>query len=81
MLKILKTLKLIRFIDDLAYTAFDYLSFVTLGRLSDASACCEHAIQSQPSELVFRHGKLRNLLALGELNSALNIANSVITDR
>lgn len=54
--------------------------FLWTGRLSDASVCYEHAIQSQPEELAFRHGVLRNQLALGELNSALSLANGMISD-
>ena len=56
------------------------LAFESVGRLSDASVCYEHAIRSQPENLVFRRGLLRNQLALGELNSALNLASGMISD-
>ena len=56
------------------------LAFESVGRLSDASMCYEHAIRSQPDNLVFRRGLLCNQLALGELNSALNLASGMISD-
>jgi len=56
------------------------LAFESVGRLSDASVCYEHAIRSQPDNLVFRRGLLCNQLALGELNSALNLASGMISD-
>lgn len=56
------------------------LAFESVGRLSDASVCYEHAIRSQPDNIVFRRGLLCNQLALGELNSALNLASGMISD-
>jgi len=56
------------------------LAFESVGRLSDASVCYEHAIRSQPDNLIFRRGLLCNQLALGELNSALNLASGMISD-
>ena len=56
------------------------LAFESVGRLSDASVCYEHAIRSQPDDLVLRRGLLCNNLALGELNSALNLASGMISD-
>lgn len=56
------------------------LAFESVGRLSDASMCYEHAIRSQPDNLVLRRGLVCNQLALGELNSALNLASGMISD-
>jgi len=56
------------------------LAFESVGRLSDASVCYEHAIRSQPDNLIFRRGLLRNQLALGELNSALKLASGIISE-
>jgi len=56
------------------------LAFESVGRLSDASVCYEHAIRSQPDNLVFRRGLLCNQLALGELNLTLNLASGMISD-
>lgn len=56
------------------------LAFESVGRLSDASMCYEHAIRSQPDNVVFRRGLLCNQLALGELNSAVNLASGMISD-
>ena len=56
------------------------LAFESVGRLSDASVCYEHAIRSQPDNAVFRRGLLCNQLALGELNLTLNLASGMISD-
>jgi len=56
------------------------LAFESVGRLSDASVCYEHAIRSEPDNLVFRRGLLCNQLALGELNLTLNLASGMISD-
>ena len=56
------------------------LAFESVGRLSDASVCYEHAIRSEPDNPVLRRGLICNQLALGELNSALNLASGMISD-
>ena len=56
------------------------LASESVGRLSDASVCCELAIRSQPDNLVLRRGLICKKMALGELNSALNLASGMIAD-
>ncbi|KAI0215805.1 Serine/threonine-protein kinase ATR [Lamellibrachia satsuma] len=55
------------------------VAFESIGQLSDASVCYDHAIRSQPSELSLRHGLLRCRLALGELNSVMELTNGMIS--
>ena len=51
------------------------------GQLSDASVCYDHAIRSQPNDVSLRHGILRCRLALGELNSVMELTNGMISEK
>ncbi|KAK2190032.1 hypothetical protein NP493_91g01005 [Ridgeia piscesae] len=55
------------------------IAFESIGQLSDASVCYDHAIRSQPDDLSLRHGLLRCRLALGELNSVMELTNGIIS--
>lgn len=57
------------------------IAFESLGQLSDASVCYDSAIQQNPDDLSLRKGLLRCRLALGELNSAREQANGLLSER
>lgn len=54
------------------------LAYESLGQLSDASMCYDQAIQLRPDDLNLRQGLLKCRLALGELQSAMDLCNGMI---
>ena len=63
------------------YVSVVYLSSCSTGHLSDASVCYDRIIQADPANVSYRSGLLRCRLALGELVSAMDLANSMISER
>ena len=61
--------------------AVHIVSIIIAGQLSFASVCYDKAIQKEPSALDFRQGMLKCRLDLGELCSALDLANGMVADR
>lgn len=56
------------------------LSFESVGQLSDASVCYDLAIRLDPTDVTYRQGLLKNKLAVGEISSALDLANGMVTE-
>ncbi|ELT94946.1 hypothetical protein CAPTEDRAFT_164972 [Capitella teleta] len=54
------------------------LTYESSGQLTDASMCYDQAIQLRPLDLSLRQGLLKCRLALGELQSALDLCNGVL---
>lgn len=57
------------------------LFFVWPGKLGEAQACYEQAIQLEPNHLGNHQGLLKSLMDLGQLNTALNLVNGVLADK
>ncbi len=55
--------------------------YFVAGKLRDASACYERAIQLEPDEIRHHKGLLQSLVDLGQLNSALIHVNGLLTER
>ncbi|XP_071844608.1 serine/threonine-protein kinase ATR-like isoform X2 [Apostichopus japonicus] len=51
------------------------------GKLGEAQACYEQAIQLEPNHLGNHQGLLKSLMDLGQLNTALNLVNGVLADK
>ncbi|PIK55504.1 putative serine/threonine-protein kinase atr [Apostichopus japonicus] len=51
------------------------------GKLGEAQACYEQAIQLDPNHLGNHQGLLKSLMDLGQLNTALNLVNGVLADK
>ena len=58
-----------------------YFPLRLTGQLSDSSVCYDQIIQQEPGELTYRQGLLQCRLELGELQSAMDLANGMIAER
>ena len=50
------------------------------GQLCDATACYEKVIQLEPDDVTTHQGLVRNLMDLGQLNTAMELVNGVLSN-